>query len=388
MWHKTFVAENGETFVDNKRGLWLLAIFIPMTSLVGPLLVMSGSAQWVLWLPIVVFYVLVPVLDKVIGEDRGNPPESVVTQLEADPYYRVITFLLVPLLIAGFIFNAWFVSAVPLSSMGWIAVMLSNGFMCGYGINLGHEMGHKTTVLERFAAKLVLSLSFYGHFNVEHNRGHHATVATPQDSASSKLGETIYGFFWREYPGAFKRAWQLEATRLQRRNQALWSWQNEVIQSTLITLVLYIGLTLWLGIEVLPFLLLTALWSSFQLTSANYIEHYGLARKRLPNGRYEPCRPQHSWNSNFLLSNWTLFHLQRHSDHHTYPMRRYQSLRHFDASPQLPAGYYSMFLLSYVPPLWFKVMDPLVMRHAEGDLAAMNIAPGKEAFYQAQLSAR
>ncbi|WMS86090.1 alkane 1-monooxygenase [Pleionea litopenaei] len=385
MWTKTFRSDSGDTYVDHKRGLWLISLLIPMMTLLGPFGYLMSGNEWVLAIPIVVFYGLIPLLDKIIGEDTSNPPESIVPQLEADPFYRLITFLLVPMLVAGFAFTAWFAVNQPLSTWGWIAVVVNNGFLCGYAINLGHEMGHKTSLYERWAAKVSLSLAAYGHFNVEHNLGHHATVATPEDSASSKLGESIYGFFWREYPGAFVRAWRLEAKRLSRRKQSTWNWNNEVLQSVIVALVIYGTIVLWLGIEVLPFLLATALWGGFQLTSANYIEHYGLQRKRMDNGRFELCKPCHSWNSNYLLSNWSLFHLQRHSDHHAYPMRRYQSLRHFDESPQLPAGYYTMFLLAYCPPLWFKIMDPLVLKHAQQDLERVNVLPQKKQLYEAMI---
>jgi alkane 1-monooxygenase len=149
--------------------------------------------------------------------------------------------------------------------------------------------------------------------------------------------------------------------------------------------VIYSALAIWLGWDIWAYLLLSALWGGFQLTSANYIEHYGLKRKKMPNGRYEKCQPHHSWNSNHLLSNWTLFHLQRHSDHHAYPMRRYQSLRNFDKIPQLPTGYYGMFLLAYVPPLWFRVMDKRVWQAVEKDWDRLNILPGCEEQYRARL---
>ena len=384
--NKQYVAENGDTYIDKKRWLWLLSVLVPLLTLLGPLLYIESGKEWMLWIPMAIFYLLIPLADWFIGEDSNNPPESIVPQLEADVYYRWITFLLVPVLLFGFAFTAWFVSSYPLSWSGWLAVLLVNGFICGYGINLGHEMGHKRSLSERWAAKIALSLSAYGHFNVEHNRGHHTEVATPDDVASSKLGETIYGFYIKEYPGAFVRACRLEKQRLNRKGHSFWHPDNEVIQGLLLTTFIYGALTLWLGWSVLPFLLLTALWGGFQLTSANYIEHYGLLRKKQPNGRYERCQPRHSWNSNFLLSNWSLFHLQRHSDHHANPMRRFQALRNFEEIPQLPAGYYAMFLLAYVPPLWFKVMDKRVIAFADGDPERLNLLPKKADKYLSQLS--
>ena len=149
-----------------------------------------------------------------------------------------------------------------------------------------------------------------------------------------------------------------------------------MLQPALISLALYGALVAALGWQILPFLLLSAFWGAFQLTSANYLEHYGLLRRKLENGRYEVCQPHHSWNSNHLFSNWALFHLQRHSDHHAHPTRRYQSLRNFPDLPRLPSGYFGMFLLAYVPPLWFRLMNPRLIEAVQGDAARINFQPG------------
>ena len=165
------------------------------------------------------------------------------------------------------------------------------------------------------------------------------------------MGESIYRFALREIPGCFKRGWRLESERLEKAGQPVWSWHNEILQSFSVTLVLQVSLLFAFGWIMLPFLMVHNVLAWWQLTSANYIEHYGLLRKKTSNGRYERCQPHHSWNSNHIYSNLKLFHLERHSDHHANPTRRYQSHRHFDDLPRLPSGYYAMFLLAYVPPL-------------------------------------
>ena len=159
--------------------------------------------------------------------------------------------------------------------------------------------------------------------------------------------------------------------------QPVWSLHNEILQPLLFTLMFYAVMIAWLGIRVLPFLILSALWANFQLTCANYVEHYGLLRRTLADGSYERCQPYHSWNSNHMFSNWALFHLQRHSDHHAYPGRRYQSLRHFEQLPTLPNGYFGMFTLAYFPPLWYRVMDPLLLRAVGSDPTRVNFQPAK-----------
>jgi alkane 1-monooxygenase len=373
-----------ERYKDSKRWVWLLSLLVPMSVGLGPGLMLWSSDPRALWVPVLLFYGLLPLLDFIIGTDTSNPPEWAVPQLEADPYYRWVTYALTPVLWVAFIFSAWFVTARDLAWPGWLAMVLIGGSVGGFCINLGHELGHKSPMVERWLAKLTLIPTFYGHFTIEHNRGHHRDVATPEDSASSRMGESIYAFLVREMPLALTRAWRLEARRLAGLGRSPWSLRNDIVQCALMSLALWAVLVVWLGPGVLVYLLAVSFWANFQLTTANYIEHYGLLRQRDVQGRYEPCAPHHSWNSNHSFSNWALFHLQRHSDHHAHPARRYQSLRHFDNLPQLPNGYFGMFTLAYVPPLWFRVMNPRLAAAVGHQAARVNFAPG----HRAQLMAR
>ena len=370
---------HAEPYRDHKRYAWLLSLLIPTTVLIGPALMLNSGEAWMLWLPVVFFYTIVPLLDRILGEDQSNPPESAVPALDADLYYRWVTYLLAPVLWAAFIFSAWFVSRFDLPLHAMFAMVLISGSVGGFCINLGHELGHKNTQLEKWLAKIVLAPSGYGHFFIEHNRGHHRDAATPADPASSRMGESIYRFVLREMPGAWFRAWELEKSRLQKAGLPVFSLHNEIIQPALLTLALWSGLVAWLGWNVLPFLVVASFWANFQLTSANYIEHYGLLRRQRAPGKYEACQPHHSWNSNHIFSNWILFHLQRHSDHHAHPLRRYQSLRHFDNLPTLPSGYFAMFLVAYIPPLWRAVMDPRLLASVGRDTANINIDPQSRA---------
>jgi alkane 1-monooxygenase len=362
---------------DRKRYLWLLSIFVPALMNAGPLLYLLSHDVVMLWVPIAFNYIVMPLADVLGGEDRSNPPESAIDALEEDSYYRYITYAVVPVLWITYIFAAWFVSRHALPWYGELAVILTTGSAGGYCINVGHELGHKQTTLERWLAKIILAPTGYGHFTIEHNRGHHLDVATPGDSASARMGEGLWRFALREMPGAVERSWRLEKERLARLHQSVWSLHNEILQPLLFTVVFYVAMVAWLGVRVLLFLVLSALWANFQLTCANYVEHYGLLRRQSPDGSYERCQPCHSWNSNHMFSNWALFHLQRHSDHHTYPGRRYQSLRHFEQLPTLPNGYFGMFTLAYFPPLWYRVMDPLLLRAVGGDPARVNFQPAQ-----------
>ena len=368
-----------ESWVDRKRRLWAGALVYPLFPFTGIAAhALTGSELWLL-LPLVMSYFLVPLIDAVTGQDRSNPPEAVVPALEQDRYYRWLTYATVPMHFFTLIGCAWWAATQPLSPWGFTALAVTAGLASGLGINTGHELGHKKSQLERVLARIVLAVPAYGHFAVEHNRGHHRYVATPQDPASSRMGESIYRFALREMPGGVSRAWQSERERLARKGSSVFSLHNEILQSYAITALLQVSLLLALGWLMLPFLMLHNFFAWWQLTSANYIEHYGLKRTLLENGRYERCQPWHSWNSNHLLSNLLLFHLQRHSDHHAHPTRRYQCLRNFADLPTLPNGYYGMFVLAYLPPLFFYVMDRrlLKLKHIGGDLSKVNLDPAK-----------
>ncbi|MDA9826037.1 alkane 1-monooxygenase [Porticoccaceae bacterium] len=367
------------SYSDRKRHLWLISVFMPIFPLMGVFIFYRTGAEWTLCLPLMINYSLMPLLDWLIGSDSNNPPEELVPQLEADKYYRYLTYLTVPLhFVALFIF-AYVVGTNDLSWWSILVTAIIAGGYSGLGINTAHELGHKQTGIEKLLAKITLAVPAYGHFCVEHNRGHHVLVATPDDPASSRLGESIYAFTLREIPGTFKRGWELEKSRLQKQGKSSWSIDNDILQSYAMSAVLQGALIYAFGWIMVPFLAVHNFWAWYQLTSANYIEHYGLLREKKDNGRYERCQPYHSWNANFIMTNLALFHLQRHSDHHANPTRRYQSLRNFKDIPELPNGYYGMYLLAYIPWLWYRVMDHrvLALPHIKGDLSKVNICPRK-----------
>jgi len=378
MKHPAPHAPTASPFRDRKRWGWLLSVLGPGLAAVGTVAhTLGASSLWWFAVPLVLFYLVVPLADWLIGEDLTNPPESAVSALEADPYYRGILYAAIPVLWGAVLFNLVFLATQPLPWPAWLATVLVTGSVLGFGLNLSHELGHKQDWLGRKLALFNSALGGYGHFSIEHNRGHHRHVSTPEDPASARLGESIYRFVLREMPGAFRRAWALETDRLQRRGMAAWHPDNEILQAGAFTLLLYGGLIAAFGWPMAAVLPLVAFWGAFQLTSANYIEHYGLQRRRLADGRYERCAPHHSWNSNHLVSNLVVFQLQRHSDHHAHPGRGYQSLRDFPDLPRLPSGYFGMFLIAYLPPLWFRVMNPRVAQAVRGDPTRINFQPGR-----------
>lgn len=373
------------TYQDKKRPLWLISIFFPFTlPMIGLGLCAYTGREWTLLIPLLLAYGVIPLLDWLIGEDTNNPPEELVPQLEDDTYYASLAHCTVPFHVLTLCIVAWFVGTATLSWFGVISCAVVCGLSNGFAINTAHELGHKyRSPLSQNLAKVALAVPFYGHFTVEHNRGHHRWVATPEDPASSRLGESIYRFALRELSLTLIRGISLERERLRKRKRGFWSLSNQVLQSYAMSLVLQGALIGYFGVIMLPFLVIHNFFAWFQLTSANYIEHYGLLRDKVSDDRYEPCKPHHSWNSNHILSNLTLFNLERHSDHHANPTRSYQSLRDFPDIPRLPNGYFGMYLLAYVPTLWFRVMDPLVLNlpHIQGDLSKVNIDPRRRDHY-------
>jgi alkane 1-monooxygenase len=362
-----------------RRSLFMLGILHAGVPLAAVLLYRAlGGAAWTAFIPFVWSFVTVPFLDAVIGEDGTNPPEGSIPSLQADRFYTRLVYLQIPVQFASFFAGMWLLATQGLPLWAAIPFLYALGVGSGQAIIVAHELGHRTDRTERNMAKIALGLVGYGHFCIEHNRGHHVRVATPEDCSSARFGETVYAFAWRDITGALRGAWQHERRRLNARGQPVVSRHNEILQSYALTVFVALLLVLWLGLSVLPWLVLHHLLAFFALSMVNYIEHYGLKRQKLPNGRYEPCQPKHSWNTNHTVSNILEINLQRHSDHHANPQRPYQCLRNFEELPRLPSGYPGCLSLSLIPPLWFRVMNPRVLDWAGGDRANINFGPERE----------
>jgi alkane 1-monooxygenase len=364
---------------DPKRYLWLFGAVVPALVFETWLAVLATGSNLLWWCGPLIAFVIVPVLDHLVGADADNPPDRALGRLESDRFYRWVTYLFLPGQYLSLVFACWlwagggWVTMTPADKVG---LMTTVGIIGGVAISAAHELGHRRARLERRLSKLALAQTCYGHFFVEHNRGHHARVATPADPASSRLGESLYRFIPRSTLGGVRSAWALERTRFARMGQSHWNFRNDVLNAWLLSAVLFAVMALWFGATVLPWLVGQAIIGFGMLETVNYLEHYGLRRQQLPDGRYERVRAAHSWNSNTVIANVFLFHLQRHSDHHAHPIRRYQSLRHSDEAPQLPTGYATMMLLALVPPLWRKVMDWRVLDHYGGDVTLAASHPG------------
>jgi alkane 1-monooxygenase len=368
-------APSGRRWRDVRLLFWPLALVVPLLPLRMRGLVDEGTPVVAWFLTPIVVFGLFPIVDTLAGLDRRNPPESETARLESVRYYRWITYAYLPLQYLSLVLACSMWASGELAWWQSLGLATSVGLVGGIAINTAHELGHKRPALERWLSKVALAQTAYGHFQLEHNRGHHAKVSTPEDPASARLGEHFYEFLPRTVLGSLRSALRLEREREARLGQRFWDPRNELLNAWAMTVVLVVGLVAWFGPAVLPWLVLQAVLGFSLLEVVNYIEHYGLLRRRRDDGRYERCQPEHSWNASNVVSNLLLFQLQRHSDHHAYPTRRYQVLRHYDDVPQLPTGYAGMIVLAVIPPVWRRVMDHRVVGYYEGDVTRANLHP-------------
>ncbi|MBI3215001.1 MAG: alkane 1-monooxygenase [Mycobacterium sp.] len=371
-------ADRADQWRDRKKYLWLLGALVPGAVFASWLAVESTGLRLFWWLGPFLTFVTVPLLDYLVGTVTDDPPDSAFEWLDTDRFYRWATNLYLPTQYLSLLFACWLWSGggwLSMSTVDKAGLMVTVGIVGGIAINAAHELGHKRASTEQRLSRLALAQTCYGHFFVEHNRGHHMRVATVEDPASSRFGESVYRFVVRSVTAGARSAWHLERRRLAKLGRSPWTLRNEVLSSWLLSASLFGGLALWFGPAVLPWLAGQAVIGFSLLEAVNYLEHYGLRRQKLASGRYERVRPAHSWNSDTLVTNVFLFHLQRHSDHHTNPRRRYQTLRPSEQAPQLPAGYGAMLALALVPPLWRRVMDPRVLAHYGGDMTLTALSP-------------
>jgi alkane 1-monooxygenase len=305
---------------------------------------------------VITLFIIIPLAELLTKPSTKNLTEIEEEIAKEDKTYDWLLYGLVPLQFITLIFFLHQISNESLPLYFKIGATIAFGMSCGVlGINAAHELGHRTTWYEQLMSKMLLFTTLYMHFFIEHNRGHHKNVSTDDDPASSRLGETVYAFYFRSIWGGWCSAWHIESDRLKHHNLSFWSVKNEMLVYQILQLLLLTSIALTFGMQTLFFFIFSALIGILMLETVNYIEHYGLRRQK-KGERYERTLPIHSWNSNHPIGRLLLLELSRHSDHHYIASRKYQLLRHFDASPQMPTGYPGMMLLSLFPFLWFKLM--------------------------------
>jgi alkane 1-monooxygenase len=341
----------------NALPFWLSLTFIPLIVIAAAL-----GGWWLLLIPAWTWG-LFSVLDAILGQYTDNAdPETPEAGLF---WYRLITLVWLPIQFCIVFGGVWYASHGGLTAWEALLLMFGVGVSSGtVGINYSHELMHQKTKVERWLADGLLALTLYSHFRTEHLLVHHSWVGTPRDPVTARYNEGFHRYFPRVLVGCLGSAWRAEKAMLARKGLPVWHpsnpfWRYLALEALALVLAFAIGG--WIGVGLFAFQALVAVW---QLELVNYVEHYGLTRKHLGDGKYEPVRPRHSWNASQRASNWLLINLQRHSDHHYKPDRRFPLLQNYTEAeaPQLTYGYPVMTALAMVPPLWRRYMNPKVRR--------------------------
>ncbi len=334
----------------------------PLTLYVLALLSFTNRG-WFTWSPMVHAWILLPFAELFIKPDERNMDAAEEEMARADRLYDLMLYIIVPL---QFIALYVFLGSLRPDNLQWWEItgrVFTMGLLCGtFGINVGHELGHRVNKFEQFLAKSLLLTSLYMHFFIEHNKGHHKNVATPEDPSSARYNEPLYTFWFRTVIFSYFSAWKIANDDMRKKGLALLHWQNEMLQAQFIQVLFVLCVYLVAGWTITLYFLAAATIGFLLLETVNYIEHYGLQRKATGEGKYERAMPEHSWNSNHILGRLMLFELSRHSDHHYMASRKYQVLRHHDHAPQLPTGYPGSMLLAMIPPLWFYIMNKKIRK--------------------------
>jgi alkane 1-monooxygenase len=347
-------------------------IFI-WTGVGAGLLSLQGAGLWCYSLPIYAF-VIIPLLELLLHADRHNLSAVEQELVKADRWYDLQLYLIVPVQVGLMVILCFQLADPKWTTAEIVGKIWSAGIGCGVmGINVAHELGHRSKKYEQTMAKILLLTSLYMHFFIEHNRGHHKHVSTPEDPASARRGQNLYAFVVQSAWGSYWSAWALENKRLRKLGKSPFSLRNEMLAFQLIQVALLVIIGWVGGLFVLMGFMIAAILGFLLLEAVNYIEHYGLQRACSPSGVYEPVTHEHSWNSDHVVGRLLLFELSRHSDHHYRAARKYQTLRHMDGSPQMPTGYPGMLVLAAFPPLWFAIMHRQIDRFHAGDPVARGI---------------
>lgn len=321
------------------------------------------QSGWITWSPMVYAWIFLPLVELFIKPDPKNMSAAEEELAKND---RIYDYLLYIVVVLQFIALFKFLTVINQTGLLWWEIagrVCSMGLLCGtFGINVGHELGHRGNKFEQVLAKALLMTSLYMHFFIEHNKGHHKNVATPKDPSSARLNEPVYTFYFRTIILSYLSAWKIANDDMRKKGMRILNIKNEMLQAHLIQF-LFIAIIFfsfsWLATV---YFLCAAVIGIALLETVNYIEHYGLQRKEISPGKFERAMPQHSWNSNHILGRLMLFELSRHSDHHYLASKKYQVLQHHDEAPQLPTGYPGSMLLALIPPAWFYVMNRKIKR--------------------------
>jgi len=340
---------------------YLWAYSIPLVGLLG----IYYGGVW-MYSALVFAFVFIPILELLLPIDVRNYDESTKVERLKNKLFDGLLYLNVPIVYFALFFSLYKLTSSHLSQYELIGMTLSLGIILGSnGINVAHELGHRTSFIEKILGKLLLIPSHYTHFFIEHNHGHHLHVATHEDPSTAKYNQNLYSFWIQSVTGTYIKAWKIQLKLNEVEHRSFYSFKNDMFWFTIIQASYLVIIYFLFGFNGFLFATLAGIVGFLLLETINYIEHYGLRRNLLNSGRYERVSEKHSWNSNHILGRIMLYELTRHSDHHYKSQKKYQILEYHDVSPQLPFGYPTSMVLSFVPPLWFAVMNkriPKVMR--------------------------
>ena len=315
------------------------------------------------WAPFLYAFLIIPIVELFIQPDATNLNETEENLAKSNKAYDVLLWLTVPL--QYFLLFTFLTSLQQQNAtIDIVGKIVGMGILCGtFGINVAHELGHRKNKFEQFLAKTLLLSSLYMHFFIEHNKGHHKHVATPDDPSTAKFKQAVYAFWIQTLVGTYKSAWQIAIQDARKNKKNKWPvLLNQMFLFQCIQIAFLFVIGWFFGVTVLSCFVIAAFIGAILLETVNYIEHYGLTRKQTSPHSYERVMPNHSWNSNHVIGRLMLFELSRHSDHHYLASRKYQILRNIDNAPQMPTGYPGMIILSLFPPLWFKIMHDQMKR--------------------------
>lgn len=333
---------------------YLAAMVMPISALVS----VSAPGAWT-FLSFGFTFGLVPVLEAILRGTPRNLSEAEEEDALANRFFDVLAALNAPLMVVILVLFLQRAASPATTPVELVGCTLSVGVMSAIlGTNVGHELGHRPGRVVQALSWVLLASTLNLHFLVYHNRWHHKWVATPHDPASARRDESLYAFWVRSMTGNWIGSWRIEADRLRRAGRSPLSVHNRMLVGQLVQVTIVAGVGAVWGLQALAAFLGASLLGHLIYEAGNYIEHYGMVRRELRPGVYERAQPTHSWNSNHVLGRVMLYELSRHSDHHFLPSRKYQVLRHFDQSPQLPFGYPTAILAAAVPPLWFRLINP------------------------------
>ncbi|WP_452599021.1 alkane 1-monooxygenase [Pontimicrobium sp. MEBiC01747] len=332
---------------------YIAAFTIPLTAFIG--LYFKGYFSF---LTPVYAFVIIPFLELLLPVDTKNlDTKSVDIKLKQN-FFDWLLYLNLPIVFSLIVLSLYVVTNSSLTIYELIGLTFSLGIVLGTnGINVAHELGHRQKTNERFIGKALLLPSFYMHFYIEHNFGHHLHAATPEDPATARYNQTVYSFWLTSTTRQYFNAWSIQKRLLKNKNTSFFSVNNDMLWYTLFQIMYLVIVFTVFGETGVLFSIFSGIGGFILLETVNYIEHYGLLRHKTKSGRYERVKEIHSWNSNHVVGRIVLYELTRHSDHHYKSSKKYQILDCHDESPQMPCGYPTAMVLALIPPLWFYVMN-------------------------------